>query len=514
MDGTLDNIKELKQKMALAKDNHTKAHLSSLLKVGEFILSKGLFVKTQDTACVYGDSTRKSIPSAELYNVYSKHLNLVQVYVYNVAYLTYCPPGSNVLRLLDTLKCLNLPEDIVVNTRVQEHLNVTYGKALEYMDTHRDRQVLKAVMATLTSTQFAAKLQGISSRAGTANAKRSVEAALPIFDQIKKTSQIVRNDLTREQQHQLYKRIVSARKVKEMKTIAKGRGRKLKTEQFPELSMALEYAFGELDVSEGGGGGLESHPRLITGTLYRAIDNVTSMKRAREILLSLAPQGFNICLSSCYNYTNNYRRGSLQAVRHHAGKGVNANLSLKKPPRVGVPQLVVNLHWSTSNVNLKVESTVDLAPCVVVSKDAKAIILADSSPVQRPGHSWSKKQLHPDHTWDQSRTNAVTPMTFLFLKPVISTLTCDQVESLDIPVSQTTTLQVTRSGQGVTLLNLSFFEPDDTFKCFNEIFLLSIPALDPFFRDRSTKKLKKQFTFIVDNGPAEQPSAATVQFVL
>ena len=44
-----------------------------------------------------------------------------------------------------------------------------------------------------------------------------------------------------------------------MKTIAKGRGRKLKTEQFPELSMALEYAFGELDVSEGGGGGLESH---------------------------------------------------------------------------------------------------------------------------------------------------------------------------------------------------------------------------------------------------------------
>ena len=235
------------------------------------------------------------------------------------------------------------------------------------------------------------------------------------------------------------------------------------------------------------------------------------MKRAREILLSLAPQGFNICLSSCYNYTNNYRRGSLQAVWHHAGKGINA---LKIPPRVGVPQLVVNLHWSTSNVNLKVDSTVDLAPCIVVSKDGKAIILADSSPVQRPGHSWSKKQVHPDHTWDQSRTNAVTPMTFLFLKPVISKLTCDQVESLDIPVSQTTTLQVTRSGQGVTLLNLSFFEPDDTFKCFNEILLLSIPALDPFFRDRSTKKFKKQFTFIVDNGPAEQPSAATVQMCL
>lgn len=99
-----------------------------------------------------------------------------------------------------------------------------------------------------------------------------------------------------------------------------------------------------------------------------------------------------------------------------------------------------------------------------MSKDAKAIILADCSPVQRPGHSWSKKIVLPDHSWDQSRTNAITPMTFLILNPVVSSLVCDQIESINIPVSQSTTLQVTRSGQGVTLLNLSFYEPDDTFK--------------------------------------------------
>ena len=35
MDGTIeDNIKELKQTMALTKDNHTKANVSSLVKVG------------------------------------------------------------------------------------------------------------------------------------------------------------------------------------------------------------------------------------------------------------------------------------------------------------------------------------------------------------------------------------------------------------------------------------------------------------------------------------------------
>ncbi len=53
---------------------------------------------------------------------------------------------------------------------------------------------------------------------------------------------------------------------------------------------------------------MEAHPRLTTGTLYRALDNVTTMKSARDILLSLAPSGFQISLSSCYDYTENYRK--------------------------------------------------------------------------------------------------------------------------------------------------------------------------------------------------------------
>jgi len=53
----------------------------------------------------------------------------------------------------------------------------------------------------------------------------------------------------------------------------------------------LEYAIGQLDV-DSGGGGLEAHQRLTTGTPCRGTDNATTMRRARETLLSLAPQGF------------------------------------------------------------------------------------------------------------------------------------------------------------------------------------------------------------------------------
>lgn len=46
----------------------------------------------------------------------------------------------------------------------------------------------------------------------------------------------------------------------------------------------------------------------------------------------------------------------------------------------------------------------------------------------------------------------------------------------------------------------------------NEVLLLlSLPALDKFFRDARTGLLKSEFTFVVDNGPAEQPCSPLVQ---
>ena len=115
----------------------------------------------------------------------------------------------------------------------------------------------------------------------------------------------MRSDLTAKQQYKLTERIISQRKLKEMRVIAKGRGRKLKSTEYPQLAKLLEYAFGKMDILDGGGG-LESHPRLMTGTLYRASDSATTMKRAREILLAHAPKDFRISLSCCYNYTENY----------------------------------------------------------------------------------------------------------------------------------------------------------------------------------------------------------------
>ncbi len=97
--------------------------------------------------------------------------------------------------------------------------------------------------------------------------------------------------------------------------------------------------------------------RMMSGNLSNiAVTAPPYMRKARELLLSLAPQGFTMSLSTCYNYTDSYRQGSAQAKRHHANRAVNASLSLRNPPWIVVDQLVVNLHWSTANVNRTVDT--------------------------------------------------------------------------------------------------------------------------------------------------------------
>ena len=515
VEGTIErNVADLHKQISSASQTK-RNHLEAILLVGKYFLSTGPLISTQELGAIYmrHKGITRRYDSVALYDIFCKYLNISQIYMFGRAYtvqnnanLSVCSVVASIKKVLDTHK------DILTNVAA-EWLSDLFRPALQYMDTPRDKQVLKGLISELTNIDFTTRLQGIQNRRSTRTAKQKLPILLGQYKDICQTSQIVRSDLTVLQQYQLTQHVISQRKLKEIRIIAEGRGRKLKCSKFPELATVLSYAFGEYDMQQGGGG-LEAHPRLIHGTLYQTTESVTTMKRAREILLSMAPKGFTISLSTCYNYTENYRERSAQAERHHAGRGVNAPISLGKPPRTGVEQFVINLHWSTANVNLIVDACQDLSQCIVVSKDAKAIIPGDISPVQRPGRSWKPKE-HPDHSWDQSRVNAITPMTFLILNTVIKQQPSSTIQELHLSTSGCTTLHLTRTGQGVTLLNISFYEPETTFRCLNELlYLLTLSSLDCFFRDHKTGSLKKEFIFVVDNGPSEQPCSPLVQMVL
>ena len=389
-----DNLSNLEHKINLVKSVKKSGYMMKCLDVGKYILEHGPLVATQEAVKVYNEHELEHvrIDSSELYDILSKHLKVVQIYICGKAYLAAdCNP--NLEQFISQITAA-VNKSQMVNETIERLLGHIYKESLDYLDTPRDKQVLKGVLSILTSISFASHLGGKLSRHSVRTAFKMLPMNLSSYKQIKHTSLMVRNDLTTLQQHLLYKRLVKSRKLREIRIIGEGRGRLMKSSQFPQLAQVLEYAFGDYTSHVFSGGGLESHPRLTDGTLYRAADNTTTMKEARKLLMALSPSGFCISLSSCYNYTMNYRKGTAQALRHHDGKDVNANVCLHLPTRTDVEQLVINIHWSTCNVN----SIIDFASfkkeqSVVISKDSKSIVCGGIAPVQRPGRTWKRRTL-------------------------------------------------------------------------------------------------------------------------
>lgn len=366
---------------------------------------------------------------------------------------------------------------------------------------------MEAFVAKLSSVKSVVSLKGTKFKGSVRGHLDTLQSNLDKFKDIKHQSQTVRSDMTVTQQH-----AHAARKTKEkvknsLKTIADGRERKLKCEEFPELSKYIEFAFGEGDRVFHAGGGLQSDPRLLDTKLFKTADNATVMRHVKESLATVKPN-FQISTSCLYTYTMNYRQGTAQAKHHHHGRNINANVSLHVVPNTSEHISPINAHWSSSHINYLVDSASDNPNNFLLdSKDAKCIVCSDIAQVLKPGRSWRTFET-PDQTFDQSRKDAVTPMTHLFMET--------RQENADLIIPGTdVVLKFTRTGKAVTLANLSLSEPETVFRVFNKIlYLTSIPSLDAFFRNPETRKLKEIFAFIVDNGPSEAPGSLLLQMLM
>ena len=119
---------------------------------------------------------------------------------------------------------------------------------------------------------------------------------------------------------------------------------------------------------------MESHRRLTEGTLYRAADNATTMKAARELLLASAPK--DVLQYQLVNMLQLHHELQIwnpcKAQQHHEGKDINAAISLQPIPRIGVHQMSLNIHWTSANVNYSLDNAAaNPNTHLVDSKDAK-----------------------------------------------------------------------------------------------------------------------------------------------
>ena len=171
--GTLqDNILVLENNAVTLQDGSRKSHLLSLVSVANFVCVNGPIVKTQDAGKLYmrekGLSGRKK--SMKLYEIFAKHLNLVQIYLIQTAYLTEHSHNMPALcASMNDILASSSQTDNLVKAAVENRLKEKFPQILKYLDSHRTRQVLKAIIAQLTNTSFTARLQGIKSRKGTSH---------------------------------------------------------------------------------------------------------------------------------------------------------------------------------------------------------------------------------------------------------------------------------------------------------------------------------------------------------
>lgn len=241
------------------------------------------------------------------------------------------------------------------------------------------------------------------------------------------------------------------------------------------------------------GGGLESHSKLPNELLYRVSNSKTKIKDGKEAILVLAPDDFTISLSTCFNYTQNFRKRQTRSKTSSRRSGSKCLLFLHEAPDTApIKEKVINIHWTLSNVNYVLDKA-SKEPNIycVNSQDAKQMIRADTG---HGRHTWRKTQ-NPDHTFDTSRTNAVTLMTHLLVKTIetnrIVTLNKnpkDQGLFLSPSPRSDVVVHIKRTGKAIAFLNLSHYEPKTIFQSVNEfLYVTTLPALDAYFRNLETR---------------------------
>lgn len=130
---------------------------------------------------------------------------------------------------------------------LMEKLKDNFANVLQYLDSKRDKHILEAIIAKLSSVKSVVSIRGTHFTGSVSKHRATLNADFKKFELIKIESQTVRNDMTVTQQQSHVQRQVKKLKQDAFKIIAKGRGRKLKCEEFPELARYIEFPFGEGD---------------------------------------------------------------------------------------------------------------------------------------------------------------------------------------------------------------------------------------------------------------------------
>lgn len=229
VDGPLEqNIDVIKRELICCKNRTKKAELRAIVDVGHE-LQKSILLETSKAAEIYSKRKASLLNEKEeasyfcpvdTYEKILKYLNIVQVYIDQKAFIVE-GKDTDINRVVeivsDTMKKV---KDGAVKGLVHSNLKDNFTDVLKYLDNKRDRDVLEAIIAKITSVKNVVSLKGTQFKGSVSGHQASLNAKLKEFKNIELNSLTVRNDVTASQQHVHVQRTAKKGKEENIKTIA------------------------------------------------------------------------------------------------------------------------------------------------------------------------------------------------------------------------------------------------------------------------------------------------------
>ena len=234
VDGTLqENVESIENELNIGKDETKRAELVGAMEVTKEI-KKHILLSTVDAAKTYKE-TKASLLNKEVsdyfcaidtYEKLAKHLNIDQIYIDRKAFLVESKGasiGEVVSRVQTVLEKLQLTNNVADN--VSSTLTGKFNDILQYLDTKKDRDVLEAIVAKITSIKTVVSLKGNQSFKG--SIREHVSELNSDLDKLQKMrsdlqTKAAKTERTTSQQHADVQRAAA----------------KLKTEMFKSMQMA------------------------------------------------------------------------------------------------------------------------------------------------------------------------------------------------------------------------------------------------------------------------------------
>lgn len=135
-----------------------------MISLAYHIMNNGLLVPMQNLVKKYKESKglkeSSHLESSRLLKIMLKHLNVAQVYINGKGYIVE-NHGKEIVKIVESLQQIGKADQTIVNQRVEEAIGSMYDTLLQYLESKRERDTVKAILTQITSAKFMGKFANV-----------------------------------------------------------------------------------------------------------------------------------------------------------------------------------------------------------------------------------------------------------------------------------------------------------------------------------------------------------------